>query len=81
MYLSSDWSAFFKGETDLGKLLQKIKIVVKRDRIRMLEFFQDHDILRKGYVPFMKFKGVLHSQKIELTNEEHDLLLDFYKTP
>ena len=28
----------------------------------------------------MKFKGVLHSQKIELTNEEHDLLLNNYRT-
>lgn len=80
-YQSQDWSSFFKGETEIGKLLHKIKVIVKKNRIRLLEFFQDHDILRKGHVPYMKFKGVLHSQKIELTNEEHDLLLNFYKTP
>jgi hypothetical protein len=51
----------FKGETDLDKLMRKIKIIVKKSRIRLFEFFQDHDSLRKGTVPFMKFKGVLHS--------------------
>ena len=51
----------FKGETELDKLMRKIKIIVKKDRIRLMEFFQDHDPLRKGVVPFMKFKGVLHA--------------------
>jgi len=38
----------------------KIKNIIKKDRIRLLEFFQDHDILRKGYVPNQKFRNVLH---------------------
>jgi hypothetical protein len=29
----------FKGETELDKLLRKIKIIVKKDRIRLMEFF------------------------------------------
>ncbi len=29
----------FKGETDLEKLMRKIKIIVKKDRIRLMEFF------------------------------------------
>ena len=77
-YQSQDWTKFFKGETEIEKLMQKIKVIVKKNRIRLLEFFQDHDILRKGHVPYMKFKGVLHSQKIELTNEEFEILLRFY---
>lgn len=53
----------------------KIKNIVKKDRIRLLEFFQDHDILRKGYLPFQKFKGALFAQKIQLTEQEYDLLI------
>lgn len=39
--------------------MQKVKQIVKKDRIRILEFFQDHDILRKGYLPAQKFRGTL----------------------
>ena len=53
---------------------------MKKNRIRLLEFFQDHDPLRKGYVPFMKFKGVLRSQNIELTEPENDILLERFAT-
>lgn len=31
--------------------MKKIKTQIKKDRIRLLEFFQDHDLLRKGYLP------------------------------
>ena len=49
---------------------REIKNQCKKDRIRLLEFFQDHDILRKGYVPNQKFMNVLHIQKINLTSDE-----------
>jgi len=29
----------FSGETELDKLMKKIKIIVKKNRIRLLEFF------------------------------------------
>jgi len=29
----------FKGETELDSLMRKIKIIVKKDRIRLMEFF------------------------------------------
>jgi hypothetical protein len=54
----------FRGEEDLSNLLYKIKAQVKKDRIRLGEFFLDHDLLRKGNVPIQKFRGVLYSQKI-----------------
>ena len=69
----------FSGETDLEGLLKKIKVIVKKNRIRLLEFFQDHDGLRKGYVPFQKFKGVLHTQKVELTDAEYQTLTGAYQ--
>ncbi len=71
----------FKGEENLDALLFKIKAQIKKDRIRLGEFFQDHDMLRKGTVPAQKFRGVLFTQKIQLTNEEYDLLEKHYATP
>jgi hypothetical protein len=41
----------FTGEKEHEKLLNKIECMIKKDRIRLLEYFQDHDILRKGYLP------------------------------
>lgn len=54
----------FSGESDVESLLFKIKAQIKKDRIRLGEFFQDHDMLRKGNVAAQKFRGVLYAQKI-----------------
>merc|ERR1712051_600661 len=64
----------FNGEQDHQALMVKVKQIVKKDRIRLLEFFQDHDTLRKGYLPCQKFRGVLHSQRILLTDAEFEKL-------
>ena len=69
----------FSGVSEVQKLLFKIKTIVKKDRIRLGEFFQDHDVLRKGILPAQKFRGVLHSQKIELTNEEYERLERYFQ--
>lgn len=71
----------FVGETALDKLLYKLKAQIKKDRIRLGEFFQDHDILRKGTITSQKFRGVLYSQKIYLTNEEFELLEKYFSVP
>jgi hypothetical protein len=62
----------------MAALMQKVKNIVKRERIRLLEFFQDHDTLRKGVVEPTKFRSVLHSQKVVLTQEEYCLLEKTY---
>lgn len=54
----------------LNALMQKIKQIIKKDRIRLTEFFQDHDLLRKGVLEPTKFRSVLHAQKVQLTAEE-----------
>lgn len=77
--LGGGWK--FDGVTEYDSLMLKIKGIVKKGRIRLLEFFQDHDILRKGYVPYMKFKGVLRAQKIELTEKEYSILIERFKVP
>lgn len=71
----------FDGITEFDRLIDKIKAIVKKGRIRLLEFFQDHDPLRKGTVPCSKFKGVLRGQKIELTDKEYETLLDRFGLP
>jgi len=76
-YNAKGWK--FSGITDYDALMLKIKNIVKKGRIRLMEFFQDHDNLRKGYVPYMKYKGVLRSQNIELTDTENEILLDRFK--
>jgi len=59
--------------------MTKIKQIVKKDRIRLGEFFKDHDVLRKGSVPVSKFRGVLYAQKMNLTVPEYEILEEFYK--
>ncbi len=71
----------FKGSDNIDDLLFQIKIQIKKDRIRLGEFFQDHDLLRKGYVAAQKFRGVLYAQKIQLTNEEYELLEKHFAVP
>ena len=71
----------FNGEQDHQALMVKVKQIVKKDRIRLLEFFQDHDTLRKGYLPCQKFRGVLHSQRINLTPAEYQRLENHFALP
>ena len=59
----------------------KIRDHVKRNRIRVGEFFQDHDPLRKGVVDATKFRTTLYAQKIQLTDQEFKLLEDTFRDP
>ena len=60
--------------TDITLLLQDLKRYIKINRIRLREFFQDHDPLRKGIVTQAKFRTVMNSQKVDLADEEFTLL-------
>jgi len=51
----------FSGSNDVGNLMRKIKEHVMRNRIRIGEFFQDHDPLRKGVIDATKFRTTLYS--------------------
>ena len=61
--------------------MKKVMQIVKKDRIRLLEFFQDHDVLRKKYLPAQKFRGTLHAQRIALTPAEFERLEKHYAKP
>ena len=77
----TDTTLLFKGEDNFEKLMTKIKNQIKKDRIRLGEFFQDHDLLRKGVLPAQKFRGVLYTQKLLLADDEFDLLKADSLTP
>lgn len=47
---------------------------MKRHRIRLTEYFQDHDLLRKGFIEPSKFRSVLNAQHVQLTSHEYSLL-------
>ena len=71
----------FDGERAHETLMQKVKNLVKKDRIRLLEFFQDFDTLRKGYLPAQKFRGVLYGQHLQLTPAEFQRLENHFAMP
>lgn len=71
----------FTGVNAHEALMTKIKQMVKKDRLRLLEFFQDHDVLRKGYVAAQKFRGTLYGQRIQLTPEEFERLEEYFALP
>lgn len=71
----------FSGSSIVDDLLKKICDQVKRHRIRIGEFFQDHDPLRKGTIEATKFRTTLYAQKLQLTTEEYQKLEDFYRCP
>ena len=55
--------------------------MISKDRVRLLEFFQDHDLLRKGYVPAAKFRSTLFAQRINLTSAEFETLEKHFANP
>ena len=59
--------------------MTKIRDHVKRNRIRIGEFFQDHDPLRKGRIDATKFRTTLYAQKLQLTTQESQMLEDRFR--
>jgi hypothetical protein len=49
------------GPSGIDELMFRIKAQIKKERIRLGEFFLDHDVLRKGCLPKSKFRGVLNA--------------------
>ena len=67
------------GHKAVNDLMNKIKEHVKRYRIRLGEFFQDHDPLRKGHLEATKFRTTLYGQKLQLTTQEYILLENHFR--
>ena len=59
-------------------LIDKIKNTVKINRIRLNEFFEDFDPLRKGTCTKAKFRTALDMANLHLRAEEFDVLEKFF---
>ncbi|KAL7686259.1 putative EF-hand domain-containing protein [Plasmopara halstedii] len=79
--LCTDTSADTTGITrvrSIAMLMRFIKQTVKRDRIRMDEFFRDFDKLRHGKITLAQFCAGLNSAGLHLSGEEMTMLSNEY---
>ena len=72
---------FLNIDFNIKDVLDKIKNTVKINRIRLQEFFNDFDGLRKGLVSKAKFRTALDMANLSLRSEEYDLLEKVYGLP
>lgn len=69
---------FLNLDFNIKDILDKIKHIVKVNRIRLNEFFEDFDPLRKGTCTKAKFRTALDMANLHLRAEEFDFLENFY---
>jgi hypothetical protein len=72
---------FLDIDFNIKDVLDKIKHTVKINRIRLQEFFNDFDTLRKGIVSKAKFRTALDMTNLSLRSEEYDLLEKVFGLP
>lgn len=66
------------GPRPVSMLLRYIKVSVKRDRVRLDEYYRDFDKLRHGKISSAQFRAGLNAAGLVLSNEEMELLGDAY---
>ncbi|KAG2385626.1 hypothetical protein C9374_003441 [Naegleria lovaniensis] len=64
---------------EISNLMNRVKSVVVKNRIRLKEFFTDFDKLRHGYVTRAKFRTALNMAKLELKEQEIQILEEYFK--
>ncbi|KAK8887144.1 hypothetical protein M9Y10_038182 [Tritrichomonas musculus] len=62
-----------------NKILELFAAHVREKRIRIIEFFKQHDPLNKGYIPTEKFEGVMTLFGFSFTEEDLKCIVDRYK--
>ena len=72
---------FVNINTKMKDIIDKIKHTVKINRIRLSEFFEDFDPLRKGSCTKAKFRTALDMANLHLRAEEFDVLERYYNIP
>jgi len=64
----------------INRVIDIIKNLAKQNGLRMNEYFQDHDPLRKGIIFSSKFRNALEMLKLNLTKKEIELLEDKFRS-
>ena len=72
---------FLNLDFNIKDIVDKIKNTVKINRIRLNEFFEDFDPLRKGTCTKAKFRTALDMANLHLRAEEFDVLEKFFSVP
>lgn len=72
---------FLNLDFNIKDVMDKIKHTVKINRIRLNEFFEDFDTLRKGTCTKAKFRTALDMANLNLRPEEYDVLEAYYGVP
>jgi len=72
---------FLNLDFNIKDIMDKIKHTVKINRIRLSEFFEDFDPLRKGSCTKAKFRTALDMANLHLRAEEFDVLERYYNIP
>lgn len=67
-----------KAQVLVTSVLEKIFRSVSKHRVRVKQFLEEHDKLRKGYITRNKFESALNSAKILLTSAEVESLCKEY---
>jgi Ca2+-binding EF-hand superfamily protein len=66
---------------DIDDVIARIRLMCKKDRIRVGEFFRDFDKLRSGFITDTQFRIGLNMAKIVVSSHEFDLLCEHYRAP
>jgi len=69
------------GLTTINGVLDRIKTLVMKKRIRVLEFFKDYDKLKSGRITRVNFTRALDLCHFELTSKEVNLIADSFASP
>nr|XP_002123656.3 uncharacterized protein LOC100183292 [Ciona intestinalis] len=67
--------------TDVQTIMNKIKIKVSKERMRVYEFMKDYDKLKTGRILMPNFKRALDLAGLELKESEVKLLSDTFQSP
>lgn len=65
----------------IENLMLRISSLCKQKRIRPLEFFQDHDKLRKGFCSEAKFISAINQMKMDLDDSFVNILVNHFRHP
>lgn len=65
-------------QVPVDSALKKIFSIVSKQRVRVKQFMDEHDRLRKGFITQNKFEGALNAAKVFLTPAEMKSLFSAY---
>ena len=69
------------GDVDVGEVLKKVKLVIRKGQVRLEEFMRDFDKLRHGAITRHQFDTALSSAGVRLSPQETTALCEAFEYP